>query len=67
MKEYWAAYDFGLLRRGVEVKYEFEANWKLAVENFSENYHLPGVHPELNRTSRMEDHYNFDVGRDHLG
>jgi choline monooxygenase len=34
-------------------------NWKLAVENYCEAYHLPWVHPELNRYSRLEDHYGF--------
>ncbi len=33
------------------------SNWKLAVENFLEFYHLPWVHPELNRISPLEDHY----------
>jgi len=34
-------------------------NWKLAVENYCESYHLPWVHPELNSYSRLEDHYCF--------
>ena len=34
-------------------------NWKLAVENYCEAYHLPWVHPELNAYSRLEDHYCF--------
>ncbi len=34
-------------------------NWKLAVENYCESYHLPWVHPDLNRYSRLEDHYNI--------
>ena len=32
------------------------SNWKLAVENFLEYYHLPWVHPELNRISPLADH-----------
>ncbi|MHA1190128.1 MAG: aromatic ring-hydroxylating oxygenase subunit alpha [Alphaproteobacteria bacterium] len=35
------------------------SNWKLAVENYCESYHLPFVHPELNRYSKLEDHYNI--------
>jgi choline monooxygenase len=38
---------------------EIEANWKLAVENFCESYHLPWIHPGLNRYSRLEDHYHI--------
>lgn len=33
------------------------SNWKLAVENYLESYHLPTVHPELNRTSPLKQHY----------
>lgn len=36
---------------------EVESNWKLAVENYCESYHLPFVHPALNKYSRLEDHY----------
>ena len=36
-----------------------QANWKLAVENYCESYHLPWVHPGLNSYSRLEDHYNI--------
>ncbi len=35
-------------------------NWKLAVENYCESYHLPWVHPGLNAYSRLEDHYNIE-------
>ena len=34
-------------------------NWKLAVENFCEAYHLPWIHPSLNSYSRLEDHYQI--------
>ena len=37
---------------------EVAANWKLAVENYVEAYHLPWVHPGLNSYSRLEDHDN---------
>jgi choline monooxygenase len=36
-------------------------NWKLAVENYCESYHLPWVHPGLNSYSRLEDHYDIRV------
>lgn len=35
------------------------SNWKLAVDNYCEAYHLPWVHPALNSYSRLEDHYNI--------
>ncbi len=37
-----------------------ETNWKLAVENYCESYHLPWVHPALNTYSRLEDHYHIE-------
>lgn len=39
--------------------FELACNWKLAVENYCEAYHLPAVHPGLNRYSRLEDHANL--------
>ncbi len=36
-----------------------ESNWKLAIENYCESYHLPWIHPGLNSYSRLEDHYNI--------
>lgn len=46
--------------KGASVKLELTANWKLAVENYCESYHLPWVHPGLNSYSRLEDHYNIN-------
>ena len=45
---------------------EVACNWKLAVENYCESYHLPWVHPGLNSYSRLEDHYEI-VAKDHSG
>ena len=39
---------------------EVACNWKLAVENYCESYHLPWVHPGLNAYSRLEDHYHIE-------
>ncbi len=41
---------------------DFAGNWKLCVENNLESYHLPTVHPDLNRVSSLEDHYHFYGG-----
>ena len=41
---------------------EVQGNWKLAIENGAESYHLPWVHPGLNAYSRLEDHYHLDLG-----
>tara|TARA_B100000029_G_scaffold510056_1_gene600676 strand:- start:910 stop:2013 length:1104 start_codon:yes stop_codon:yes gene_type:complete len=38
------------------ICFDIDVNWKLAVENYLEAYHLPTVHAELNRVSPMEEH-----------
>ncbi len=45
----------------------FEANWKLVVENFVESYHVPAVHPELERVNPMRAHYQILGGHSYLG
>ena len=42
-----------------QQEFIFNANYKLVGENFMEYYHLPWVHPELIKVSRMEDHYRW--------
>ena len=42
-----------------EFTLDVACNWKLAVENYCEAYHLPWIHPDLNSYSRIEDHYNI--------
>jgi len=44
---------------GGSLQIEVNSNWKLAIENYCEAYHLPWVHPALNSYSRLEDHYNI--------
>ncbi|MEL6316660.1 MAG: aromatic ring-hydroxylating dioxygenase subunit alpha [Pseudomonadota bacterium] len=57
----WAEFDRPALFGGPESAFELDVacNWKLAVENYCESYHLPWVHPGLNSYSRLEDHYNI--------
>jgi len=37
-----------------------QSNWKLPVENYLESYHLPTVHPELNKTSPLDVHFDLE-------
>lgn len=37
-----------------------KSNWKLAVENYLESYHLPTVHPELNKISPLDVHFDLE-------
>ena len=59
----WAEFEVPLYTGGSDCRAEFavNCNWKLAVENYCESYHLPWVHPGLNSYSRLEDHYNIEV------
>ncbi|MEL6582922.1 MAG: aromatic ring-hydroxylating dioxygenase subunit alpha [Pseudomonadota bacterium] len=45
---------------GSSFTLDVNCNWKLAVENYCESYHLPWVHPGLNSYSRLEDHYHIE-------
>ena len=38
---------------------EVRCNWKFAIENYCESYHLPTIHPELNKVSNINDHYHI--------
>jgi choline monooxygenase len=38
---------------------DVDCNWKFAIENYCESYHLPTIHPELNKVSNINDHYHI--------
>ncbi len=59
VKERWHMFDFGRFRHGGEDSRWFldlNCNWKLAQENHVDGYHLPFIHPDLNRYSPLRDH-----------
>ena len=56
--ERWRDFDVAL-HHGGGFTLDCATNWKLAVENYCESYHLPFVHPGLNAYSRLEDHYHI--------
>jgi choline monooxygenase len=67
LEERWSKFiskeDQKLIRHAKDFGYfnmEVNSNWKLAIENFCESYHLPWIHPELNRVSNIEDHYHIE-------
>lgn len=59
----WAEFDKPLYHGGATSQFQLQVNcnWKLAVENYCESYHLPWVHPGLNSYSRLEDHYHIEL------
>ena len=61
LRERWAEFETDIYSGGADSMFtlEVDCNWKLAVENYCEAYHLPFIHPGLNSYSRLEDHYNI--------
>ena len=62
LAERWSLFDGSTLHHGGDegsFQLEVRCNWKLAVENYCESYHLPWVHPGLNSYSKLEDHDNI--------
>jgi len=53
-------YPVAGLRRARRIEYEVNANWKVIGENYSECYHCPGVHPQLNRLSPYDRGWNLE-------
>lgn len=60
--ERWREFEKPIHFGGIDSTFELKlkTNWKLAVENYCESYHLPWVHPALNSYSRLEDHYHIE-------
>ncbi|MDR9393906.1 aromatic ring-hydroxylating oxygenase subunit alpha [Roseovarius sp. SYSU LYC5161] len=65
----WSEFDLPLYHGGHDSRLQLEVatNWKLAVENYCESYHLPWVHPGLNSYSKLEDHYNIEKPGEYSG
>ncbi len=59
----WKEFDQPIYAGGAASSFalNIKSNWKLAVENFCESYHLPWIHPGLNTYSRLEDHYHIEL------
>ena len=54
--------DYKLLTHSNDYGYfdlDVKCNWKFAIENYCESYHLPWIHPELNKVSNINDHYHI--------
>ena len=57
--DHWSRFDFTTLRSAKRMEYDVKANWKFIAENYSECYHCPGVHPQLNKLTP------YDLGGDY--
>tara|TARA_Y100000589_G_scaffold158474_1_gene150858 strand:- start:12 stop:1187 length:1176 start_codon:yes stop_codon:yes gene_type:complete len=61
-EEFWPIKDRELINHSNDFGYfklNANCNWKFAIENYCESYHLPWVHPGLNSYSKIEDHYHI--------
>ena len=58
----WAEFDQPHYHGGADSSFKLNVNcnWKLAVENYCESYHLPWVHLASILFS-LEDHYNIEA------
>jgi len=60
--KFWPEKDRKLIYHSKDYGYfqlRANCNWKFAIENYCESYHLPWVHPGLNSYSKIEDHYHI--------
>ncbi|HEX4638798.1 MAG TPA: aromatic ring-hydroxylating dioxygenase subunit alpha [Chthoniobacterales bacterium] len=51
LKGKFSHWNMSILRSAKRITYDVHANWKLMFENYSECYHCPGVHPQLQKVS----------------
>ena len=61
-EKFWPAQDRDLMVYSNDYGYfnlNVNCNWKFAIENYCESYHLPWVHPGLNSYSKISDHYHI--------
>ena len=60
--KFWIGKDRELINHANDFGYfklKAKCNWKFAIENYCESYHLPWVHPGLNEYSKIDDHYHI--------
>ena len=60
--KFWTEEDQKLIKHSNDLGYfklKAKCNWKFAIENYCESYHLPTIHPELNKVSNINDHYHI--------
>jgi glycine betaine catabolism A len=51
LKGKFSHWNMSILQAAKRIEYDVRANWKLMFENYSECYHCPGVHPQLQKVS----------------
>ena len=59
-------WNLGAFRLGHYQPYTFHCNWKLAIENFFDNYHVFRVHPDLIAMQNMADNRGMTIDGHHM-
>jgi Rieske 2Fe-2S family protein len=65
--ERFSRWNVGALRVAAQIEYELACNWKLIFANYSECYHCPLVHPQLEERSPSDSGRNDLVSGPVLG
>lgn len=65
MKAHAERFGFRSMRFFERRTYEMKCNWKTYIDNYLEGYHLPSVHPALNRELNYNE-YIVDPGERHV-
>jgi len=60
-------YDFDDMTMHGIKEYSFAGNWKLAIENFIDFYHINAVHPALSEFSCVSNHMAYQGNGDYIG
>jgi Rieske 2Fe-2S family protein len=67
LAEKFSHWNMSILRGAKRIEYDVRANWKLMFENYSECYHCPGVHPQLQKVSPYDSAENDLIEGPFLG
>jgi Rieske 2Fe-2S family protein len=67
LREKFAPWGMGDLRRYKREKYEVRANWKLIVQNYNECLHCPVLHPALNKVTNYMSGENDPTHEGYIG
>lgn len=61
------AWTIGRLQSAARIEYDLACNWKLVFQNYSECYHCPVIHPQLEKLSASDSGRNDLTGGPFLG
>ena len=65
-RRYDEAFQLAAFRRAHHASFEFHCNWKLAVENFCDNYHVFKIHPALHALQDPTDRHPMYPDGQHM-